>query len=89
MKIIKVAEYDRGTIGPAVSEVTGKNHQNFINEIHDWRAKFMRAVDELEALDPQEGTVDRQRLNWAKNIANALNSCIASSFNDPSRNLYK
>ncbi len=90
MKIQKVAlEYDKGTIGPAVNEITGKNFQGFLNAAVDWRAKFMRAVDELEKANPQEGTMDRKRLIWAKNISNALNSCITASFGDSARNLYK
>ena len=48
----------------------------------------MRAVNELEELNPAEGTFEKKRLIWAKEIANALNACLGAGF-DTRNKLYE
>jgi hypothetical protein len=80
MKIKKVADYDKGTFGPAVQEVTQDNFKSFQNLMHDWRAKFIRASVELERLNPQEGSIDYKRMKWAQNMAITLDEAMSGNF---------
>jgi len=65
---IKEAQHE-GTFGPQVKEVTGDNYNNFINAMHEWRSKFIRAAMELKDLNPEKGTIDYRRMEWARKTA--------------------